>query len=321
MIKQLILVCGIQGSGKTVVSESIKENNKNVFVFHRDEQGRKLNLASYIKKIEEMIHTNYDIFIIDATMPSIDDRKVFVDICKKNKIPISCMYSNPDLFENYQINVLRRQYKTYGKIFMSTEDIKKSGISDPQLFPISALFKTRKNYVVPTKEEGFEEVLMFGHETKWDKSYINSAIIFDYDGTLRKSSGEYPYPINTNEISILSGRKEKLQELKKSKTLLLGISNQSGIGRKPESFTIEDAIKCFEHTNKLLDVDIDYYFCHHKAFPPVCYCRKPQLGNAVLLVEKYKLNPKKCLYIGDMTTDKTLAERIGFKFQYSKNYF
>lgn len=62
-------------------------------------------------------------------------------------------------------------------------------------------------------------------------------------------------------------------------------------------------------------------YCPHKVPPITCYCRKPGPGMGVELIFKYKLDPRKCVYVGDMTTDKTFAARCGFKFEDHTEFF
>ena len=88
-----------------------------------------------------------------------------------------------------------------------------------------------------------------------------------------------------------------------------------------KKITMELAIECYEYTNELLDVPIDYAFCPHPAFPQVCYCRKPIPGLGVAFIEKYKLDPSKCTMVGDMTTDKTFAQRCGFQYRDAEEFF
>jgi len=81
------------------------------------------------------------------------------------------------------------------------------------------------------------------------------------------------------------------------------------------------AIACFERTNKLLGVDIEYYYCPHRVPPITCYCRKPQSGLGVHLIETHKLNPAECIYVGDRGTDKTFAKRLGFNYVDANDFF
>jgi phosphoglycolate phosphatase-like HAD superfamily hydrolase len=40
-----------------------------------------------------------------------------------------------------------------------------------------------------------------------------------------------------------------------------------------------------------------------------------------LFVVKYKLDPSKCVFVGDRTSDKTCAKRIGMKYQHASEFF
>ena len=94
--------------------------------------------------------------------------------------------------------------------------------------------------------------------------------------------------------------------------ILLGASNQSGVAKG--ILTEEMARKCFEETNNMLGVRLDFQFCPHTIPPVSCYCRKPHFGMGAVFIEKYKLNPADCIMVGDQTTDESFAERCGFKF-------
>jgi len=38
-------------------------------------------------------------------------------------------------------------------------------------------------------------------------------------------------------------------------------------------------------------------------------------------IEKYKLDPSQCIMVGDATSDKTFAERCGFKYLHPDVFF
>jgi HAD superfamily hydrolase (TIGR01662 family) len=117
----------------------------------------------------------------------------------------------------------------------------------------------------------------------------------------------------------MPGRKEKLQALAASGVKLLGVSNQGDIARY--RLTVEQAKACFERTNELLGVKIEYVFCPHNPAPIQCYCRKPMPGLGVQFIERYKLDRNKVVYVGDMTTDKTFAARSLIKYIDQAAYF
>jgi histidinol phosphatase-like enzyme len=67
------------------------------------------------------------------------------------------------------------------------------------------------------------------------------------------------------------------------------------------------------HANRL-GVDVDTLYCPHAAGPPVCWCRKPLPGLAVLAIHRYRLDPARCVYVGDGPQDPGFARRLGFSY-------
>jgi histidinol phosphatase-like enzyme len=80
---------------------------------------------------------------------------------------------------------------------------------------------------------------------------------------------------------------------------------------------------CIQRTNDLLDLDtpIDVLYATDRGGPPQSFWRKPAPGMAVLLIEKYKLDPAQCVFVGDQTSDKTFSERCGFQFTWDHEFF
>ena len=99
----------------------------------------------------------------------------------------------------------------------------------------------------------------------------------------------------------------------------MGVSNQSGIHKG--ELTNETAHELFQFTNNQLGLDIEYRFCPHQSAPISCYCRKPQCGIGVEFMLKHKLSRKDCIFVGDMTTDKTFATRCGFQYVDQAEFF
>lgn len=77
------------------------------------------------------------------------------------------------------------------------------------------------------------------------------------------------------------------REMMKLISLILGVSNQSGIAKG--EITSEQAIEMFVSTNQQLGVEIEYKFCPHRAFPQICWCRKPIPGLGVEFIEKLQI--------------------------------
>lgn len=307
-MQEVVLICGCPASGKSTVATAIK----NSIYLNRDSVGGKL--SALLPKMEKALNLGHSV-VLDNTFPTIKDRKPFIDLCKENNVPIRCIHMTTSI-EDAQINAINRMWDRYGQLFLGKDEFK--NVKDPNIFPIVALFHYRKVHEKPTKAEGFTVV----DEVEFVRNPItstNKALILDYDQTLRDSTGKQAYPCHPDEIVILPGRKEKLAAYKAAGYILLGISNQSGVHKG--NLDYETAVACFDRTNELLEHEIDYVFCPHQSNPPTCYCRKPQSGNLIKLILKYDLNPALCLMVGDQTSDKTCATRMGIPFQHADEFF
>ena len=313
------MVMGYPASGKSTVSEEYIK--KDYVYLNRDKAGGKV--IDLLPVLEKALKSGKNV-VIDNTFPTKESRKPFIDLCRQNNTTIDCVLMDTKI-EDAQINALCRMYERHSRYFFHPEDLK--GVNDPNMFPVAALFRYRKEFQSPSTAEGFGTVQSVKFKRRpW--GHTNKALILDYDDTLRivngnaprnERNGELGYPCHPSEVSILNGRTEKIKQYKDAGYILLGVSNQSGIAKGHlDHKTAED---CFRRTHELLGVDIEFHFCPHQSSPPVCYCRKPQSGLLVLLVQKHKLNPAECIFVGDQTSDKTAAERMGISFEFADKFF
>jgi len=308
MTQEAVMVIGLPASGKTSHSQGLID--KGYVHLNRDKIGGKI--VGLLPHLDAALKDGKSV-VLDNLFPTADVRRPFLEACARAHVPIRCIWVATSA-EDAQINALHRMWKKHGKIFCAPEDLK--GVKCPNTFPIAVIFKYKKEFEKPDKSEGFSKI----EKVKFVRrplGYKNEAVIFDYDETLRTSTHEkLKFPTKPGEVKLLPGRKE-IKKLVGDR-MMLGVSNQSGVARG--QLSREDAVACFEETNRQLGVTIEYHFCEHNV-PPRCYCRKPQSGLGVLLIEKHKLNPEKCIYIGDQTTDKTFAKRLGFQYMDAEEFF
>ena len=93
---------------------------------------------------------------------------------------------------------------------------------------------------------------------------------------------------------------------------MLGLSWQPAIADRAVS--AEDVDTAIERLRGELAVEIDVEYCPHAAGPPVCWCRKPLPGLGVVFIERYRLDPARCLYVGDGPQDPGFARKLGFEY-------
>jgi HAD superfamily hydrolase (TIGR01662 family) len=307
----VVMVCGAPGSGKSTVTKNLL--TAEVCVLNRDTEGG--TIAGLLPKLEQHLKDQDDV-ILDNLFPTAEVRKPFIELCKKYNTSITCKLMDTSV-EEAQFNVVQRAIGLLGT-FPTPEAIKKA--KHTNIFPPTVLFKYKKDFQKPDVSEGFDKVEVVKFVRKENPAFTNKAVIVDYDGTLRECiNGNDKFPVEFDQIEMKPGRKQVLQSYKDQGYLLLGVSNQSGVHKG--ELTHEKAVQLFDHTNKLLGLEIEYQFCPHQSAPISCYCRKPMPGLGVDFILKHKLNRKECIFVGDMTTDKTFAGRCGFQYVDQAEFF
>ncbi len=312
MNDEVLIIMGYPAAGKSRYSQQFVD--KGYTRLNRDILGGPLK--KLIAKMEASYLEGKRRFVLDNTYPSVKSRKPVIEWAQNHNLPVRCILLDTSI-ENAQYNAVYRMIKKYSKL-LSPEELKDK--KDPNMFPPVALFRYRKLFEPPSVVEGFSSVEKIHFERDRDPMvYVNKAVIFDYDGTLRVSKSGEKFPQSPDDVEILPNRSEVLRKYQQDGYLLLGVSNQSGIGKGV--LTSAQAIACFERTNELLGVKIDYRFCPHGTFPVRCYCHKPMIGFGVEFIEQYKLNPAQTIMVGDMTKDETFAKRCGFQYANSAEFF
>lgn len=305
------MVVGFPASGKSSITKDYVKSG-DVSLNRDTEGGAVLDL---LPKMEALLAQGKSV-VLDNLFATVENRKPFIDAAKKAGVEVHCKVMGTT-FEEASFNAVQRMINLLGH-FPTQEEIKKS--KHPNIFPIVVLFKYKKEYQKPTKEEGFDSLEVVKFKRHADPALTNKALILDYDGTLRECiGGNGKYPTEEAHVEIKPKRTEIIQAYKDNGYIILGASNQSGIAKG--ELTHEKCSQLFAHTNKLLGHDIEVSFCPHQSAPPVCYCRKPQVGMGVNYINRYKLDRSQCIFVGDYGTDKSFAQRCGFQYVDQAEFF
>jgi HAD superfamily hydrolase (TIGR01662 family) len=308
---EIVIVMGFNAGGKTSL---VKEHFTEYHRINRDEIGGKLD--GLVPIAREALKNNPRI-VLDNTYANKESRKSIIALGQELETPVRCVWLKTS-YEDALFNACWRMMEQVGRI-LDPEDFKGEFKNDPNLFPIIAIFGYRKRFEKPELSEGFDQIDPVKFERTLPSGFKNKALILDYDDTLRHSIGEKAWPEKTSDIVVPDNREGVLNEWKNKGYLLLGASNQSAVGKG--RITKEEATELFEHTNKLLNHDIEYDFDTSSVPPIKSYKRKPFPGMGVQFIHNHKLNPSECIMVGDATSDKTFAARCGFQFQYAKDFF
>lgn len=274
-MSEIVLIMGYNAAGKSTLIK--KYTDDGYTRFNRDDRGGKVDTLAML--VAEAHAKGTEKFVLDNTYPDPASRKAILDVGKAIGVPVRCVWlSTP--FEDAQFNACQRMIRMTGKLLMP-EDFKTE--KNPNLFPPAPLFVYKKNFKKPTMAEGFSAIEEVKFVRQYDPAYNKSALIFDCDGVFRDSIGAEKFPCCPAEIKMIDGRADRVREEMKKYDYLLGVSNQSGVAKK--KLTMDQARACFDHTNKMLGLDIEWHFCPHNIPPVTCYCRKPHPGLGVLLIE------------------------------------
>jgi histidinol phosphatase-like enzyme len=144
-------------------------------------------------------------------------------------------------------------------------------------------------------------------------------LILWYDGVLRRSRSGQRAPSSAGDVEILPGRAETLRRHAEQGWRLLGLSWHPELDAGTS--TPEQVAAGFARTHELLGIEIDALYCPHGAGPPVCWCRKPLPGLGVLFIVRHRLDPSRCLYVGEGGSDRAFARRLGFQYREPNEFF
>jgi histidinol phosphatase-like enzyme len=81
-----------------------------------------------------------------------------------------------------------------------------------------------------------------------------------------------------------------------------------------KTMTAEQVETGFVRLQEQLGVSMEVVYCPHGAGPPKCWCRKPLPGLGVVLIQRHRLDPSRCIYVGAGPQDPGFARRLGFQY-------
>ncbi len=324
---EVVITVGYPGSGKgTFIKPLLAQGYQ---CFNRDTVGgstAKGNSLIYTEANEAHAR-GVRHFVFDNTYGTVAARSAVVQFAATNALPIRCLWLQTTL-EQAQVFASRRQVQRTGGLLRKEEY--KAHRGDANMFPPGAQYAYRKRFEEPTLAEGFSSIEKVTIETVWGKEYTNRALFLDLDGTVRVTPDEKvcPWPRNPSEVRVIlpsSSVGGLLQRRQREGWLIFAVTNQSGVSRKPSDdkyVSEENVVACIEATEAQLGLKFDgYAYATDRGGPPSSFWRKPTPGMGVLFIEKHKLDPAKCVMVGDMTSDKTFAERCGFRFAWAHDFF
>ncbi|HEX6162746.1 MAG TPA: aldo/keto reductase, partial [Vicinamibacterales bacterium] len=284
----IVMVMGIPAAGKTTLAQRFVEAGYQRL--SRDETGG--TLRALAGDLDRALDSGKSRIVVDNTYASRKSRAEVLQAAAAHRVPVKCIWVTTSL-EDAQVNAAWRLIQRYGRL-PGDDELASLNKTDVAAFLPAAQFRYQRELEAPDSAEGFASIEKVAFARQWPADYTNRAAIVwcdDIDERL----------VETMRTHHDEGR------------LVLGMSWQPGIAggtRTPAEVAAE-----FEQLNARLGFPIDVVYCPHAPGPPRCWCRKPLPGLGVVLIHRFRLDPGRCIYIGNSAVDPGFARKLGFEYR------
>jgi len=302
----VVLVMGTAGAGKSTLAASLVKGGYERL--NRDEAGGRL--GGLLPALEERLASGRRRVVLDNTYLSRASRNAVIESAWSQGAPARCVSLQTRL-EDAQVNVVQRMIERHGRL-LDPEEMRRASRDDPGVIAPGVLFRHRRELETPELSEGFTRIDTVPFVRQPRPGFEGRAILFWYDGVVRTSRSGARTPRSPDEVVLLPGAREALARYRDEGWRLCGVSWHPEVSG--ETMRADEVESVFARTHELLGLEIDHAWCPHGEGPPVCWCRKPLPGLGVALIERHRLDPARCVYIGRDASDRAFARALGMTF-------
>lgn len=289
---EIVLVMGLPGAGKTTFAGSLEAEGYTRL--NRDDAGG--TLRDLLPAIDAALAAGASHIVLDNTYISRKSRAEVTRAAAERGIGVRCIWLTTSI-EEAQVNAAWR----------------------PAAFLPTVQFRYQRELEPPDVSEGFTRVDRVSFERRFDPAFVNRALIVWIDGILLRSRDRERVPLTPDAVIVDVERAPTLRRYQRNGYRLLGMSWQPDIAEKKQSASGAAAV--FARMNELLGLEMEVEYCPHGAGPPRCWCRKPLPGLGVRFIERHRLNPAACIYVGEGTQDPGFARKLGFDYRSADEFF
>jgi D-glycero-D-manno-heptose 1,7-bisphosphate phosphatase len=136
---------------------------------------------------------------------------------------------------------------------------------------------------------------------------LRRAAFLDRDGTLNRPPAPGRYVTAPDELELLDGVADAVEQLRRSGYATVVVSNQRGVALG--ELSEDDLASIDARLRDLVELDGAYYCTHH--LDAGCGCRKPEPGMLTRAAAELELDLSRSLMIGDSDSDVEAGRRAG----------
>lgn len=281
--REVVMIVGMPASGKTTLAHDYAA--RGYVRLNRDERGG--SLLSLARVLDRELGAGASRVVLDNTYATRAARAPVIEVAKRHDVPVRCVVVATPL-ERAQANAVARMLELHGRLLEPAE------LRRTQTIPPGAQFRYRREYEPPRADEGFAAIDE-SVSSPWPTSG-SPALIVELDNIVWRGR-----PKTADEVALVPGVRDALARWRDAGYALAGTS-----------WLTPPAVDA--RLAELLDLPLAIARCAHPAGPPVCWCRKPLPGLALLLARTHGFDLARSVHAGTGAADRGFATRAGLRY-------
>jgi hypothetical protein len=285
---------GLPGAGKSTAARTFVDEG--YARLNRDDAGG--SLQGLLPDLQRLVEEGQSRIVLDNTYMSRASRARVVQAANALGLRVRCVWVATSV-EDAQVNAVSRIIANHGRL-LGPEEMKQAVKRDISAFAPSVQFRHQRELEPPDPAEGFSRIDVVPFERKQVPEFTNRALIVWCDDSLVE-------------------RGSILRRYRDEGWRLLGLAWCPQIADK--TMTAEQVDAGFVSLQEQLGVSLEVLYCPHAAGPPKCWCRKPLPGLGVVFIQRHRLDPSQCIYVGSGPQDPGFARRLGFRYREAGEFY
>jgi len=291
---EVVLIMGLPGAGKSTAARAFVDEG--YARLNRDDAGG--SLQGLLPDLQRLVEEGHTRVVLDNTYMSRASRARVIQASNALGLKVRCVWIATSV-EDAQVNAVSRIIANHGRL-LGPAEMKETVKRDISAFAPSVQFRHQRELEPPDPAEGFSRIDVVPFERRHEPAMTNKAVIVWVDDSIGR-------------------RGPVLRRYHDAGWLLLGIAWCPQVADK--TTTAEQVEAGFVSLQDQLGVPIEVLYCPHAAGPPKCWCRKPLPGLGVVFIQRHRLDPSQCIYVGSGSQDPGFARRLGFQYREASEFF